>query len=77
MIDIIKQYKDLRYIIKQLRWGIKLDRVDGISPEDCELQTEICKTAKELIFKHCSWYYKYKKLFYDYPGVNSPTFIKL
>lgn len=76
MIDIIKQYKDLRYIIKQLRWDIKLDRVDGISHEDCELQTEICKTAKKLILKYCSWYYKYEELFCDYSGINSPTLIK-
>lgn len=55
---------------------MRLDRVDGISPEDCELQTKICKTVKKLVLKRCLWYYEYKKLFCDHPGVNLPIFIE-
>lgn len=35
------------------------------------------QNRKKLVFKYYTWYYKYKVLFYDYPGINLPTFIKL
>lgn len=34
------------------------------------------QNCKKLVFKHCPWYYKYKKLFCDHPKANPPTFIE-
>lgn len=76
MVDMIKQYKDLRHTIEQSGWGTGLDGVDGISHEDHELQTGTCKTAKELVPKRCPWYYEYEELFCDHPGVSPPTLIE-
>lgn len=76
LVDMIKQYKDLRHIIEQSRWGKGLDGVDRISHKDCKLQIGTCKTAKEPILKHCPWYHKYKKRFCDYLRVNSSTFME-
>lgn len=73
---MIKQYKDLKHTIEQSGWGIGLDGLDGISHEDCKLQTGSCKTAKEIILKRCAWYYEYKQLFCNHPGVNPPALIK-
>lgn len=74
---MIKQYKDLKYTIKQSKWGIKLDKVDRIPHKDYKLQIKICKTAKKLVFKRYTQYYEYKVLFYDYPRIYLLTFIKL
>lgn len=74
---MIIQYKDLRHTIEQFRWDLELDRLDGISYKDCKLQTRLCKTAKIFILKYCTSYYKYKKLFYNYPKVNPPALIEL
>lgn len=76
MVDIIKQYNNLRYTIEQSRWGMTLNKVNKISYKDCELQIVTCKTAKKLVFKHCSQYYKYKELFCDYLEVNPFTLIE-
>lgn len=76
MVYMIKQYKDLRHTIEQLGWGMRLDGVDEISHEDCELQTGTCKTAKEIILKRCPWYYEYKELFCNHPGVNPPILVE-
>lgn len=75
MIDMIKQYKHLRYKIKLSKWGIKLDGVDEISHKDCKLQIGKCKIGKKFVFKCCPQYYKYKQLFYDNLKVNLDTFI--
>ena len=76
LVNMIKQYKDLRYIIEQSRWSTRLNGLDKISYKDCKLQTRSSKTAKKFIFKHCTWYYEYKNLFFDYLKVNLPAFIK-
>ena len=36
----------------------------------------IIQTIKEFIIKHCAWYYEYKELFSDHPGVNLPALIE-
>ncbi len=76
MVDRTKQYKDLRYTIEQSRWGTRIDRVDGISHENRELQTGSCKTAKEIILKRCPWYYEYEELYCNHPAVNLPAIIE-
>ncbi len=76
MVDMIKQYKNLRHTIEQSRWGTGIDGVDGISHENCELQTGTCKTAKELILKRCLWYYEYKKLYCNHSALNPPAIIE-
>ena len=76
MVDMIKQYKNLRHTIEQSRWGKGIDGVDGISHENREFQTGTCKTAKELILKRCLWYYEYEKLYCDYSTVNPPAIIE-
>lgn len=76
LVDMIKQYKDLRHTIEQSGWGTGLNGLDEISHEDRELQTGSCKTAKEFILKCCAWYYKYKGLFSDHPGVNPLALIE-
>lgn len=77
IVNIIKQYKDLSYIIEQLRQKTKLDEIDGIFHKNCKLQTEIYKTVKKLVLKYCLQYYKYKKLFCDYLKMSLSTFIEL
>lgn len=54
MVDIIKQYKDLRYTIKQSGWDIKPNKLDKISHKDCKFQTGSSKIVKEFIFKYCA-----------------------
>lgn len=76
MVDMIKQYKDLRRKIEQSGWGTGFDGFDGIPHEYRELKAGSCKIAKEFILKHCVWYYKYEDLFCHHPGVNSPTLIE-
>ena len=76
MVDMIKQYKDLRNTIEQSGWGTGLDGVNGVAHEDREFQTGSCKTAKELILKRCTWYYEYEELFCHHSGVNPPTLIE-
>lgn len=76
LVNIIKQYKNLKHTIKQLGWGMKLDGVDGISYKNCKLQTKTCKITKKHVFKRYLWYYEYKKLFCDYPRVNLFILIK-
>ena len=73
---MIKQYKNLRHTIEQLRWGTGLNKLDEIFYKDCKLQIRSFKTAKKFILKRCAWYYKYKDLFSDHLGVNPPIFIK-
>lgn len=34
------------------------------------------QNRKKLVFKRYPWYYEYKKLFYDHPGVNLSIFIE-
>ncbi len=53
MVDMIKPYKDLSHTIERSGWGNAIDRVDGISHENFNLQTGTCKTAKELILRRC------------------------
>lgn len=53
-----------------------MERSDGISHESRELESGLCNTAKELILKRCAWYYEYKELFCDHPGVNPAAIIK-
>ena len=53
LVDIIKQYKDLRHIIKEFGWGKRLNGLDKISHEDCQSQNGSFKTAKEFILKRC------------------------
>ncbi len=77
MVDMIKQYKDVRHAIEQSRWSIAIGGVDVISHENRELQTGTSKTAKELIFKRCLWYYEYEEWYYDHPAVNPPAIIEL
>ena len=77
MVDMIKQYKDLKHTIEQSGWGTGIDGVDGISHENRELQTRTCKTANELIFKRCPWYYEYEELYCNHPSVNPPAIIEL
>ena len=67
---MIKQYKDLRAIVEQSGWGTGLERFDSISHESRELESGLYKTVKELIFKRCVWYYKYKELFCNHLGIN-------
>ena len=76
LVDMIKQYKDLRHTIEQSGWGTGLNGLDEISHEDRELQTGSSKTAKEFILKRCAWYYEYEDLFSDHPGVNPPALIE-
>lgn len=53
-----------------------MEKSDGILHESRELKFGLCKTAKKLIFKRCAWYYKYIKLFCNYPDVNLAAIIK-
>lgn len=76
MMNMIKQYKDLRAIVEQLGWGTRLERSDSILHESQKLEFGLCKTAKELILKRYVWYYKYKKLFYNHPGINLVAIIE-
>lgn len=62
---MIKQYKDLRYIIEQSGQGTRLNELDKIFHEDWKLQTGSSKTAEKLIIKLCAWYYEYKDLFFN------------
>lgn len=50
---MIKQYKNLKATVEQSEWGTGLERSDGISYESRELESKLCKTAKELILKKC------------------------
>lgn len=76
MMDMIKQYKDLRATVEQSGWGTGLEGSDGISHESRELESGLCKTAKELILRRCAWYYEYEELFCDHPGVNPAAIIE-
>lgn len=73
---MIKQYKDLRATVKQSRQKIRLEKSNGISDKSQELEIELYKTTKKLIFKRCAQYYKYKKLFYNYSSVNCAAIIE-
>lgn len=64
-------------MIEQSGWDSGLDRVDGIFHKNREFLTEICKIAKELIFKNCPCYYEYEKLFGNHSTPNPPTLIEL
>lgn len=76
MMDMIKQYKDLKTTIEQLMQGTRVKRSNSISHKSGKLEFGLCKTTKELIFKRCIWYYKYKKLSYNYLSFSSIAIIK-
>lgn len=73
---MIKQYKNLRATVKQSRWKTRLERSNSILDKSQELEIELYKTTKKLIFKKCAQYYKYKKLFYNYSDVNCAAIIE-
>lgn len=75
MVNIIKQYKNLRHTFKQSRCRIRVYNIDRIFHKNCKLETGPCKIAKELILKYCPWYYKYKELFCNHQRINPPFFI--
>lgn len=75
-MDIIKQYKDLRAIVKQSKWGTRLKKSKSILHKSQELEFGLYRTAKELILKRCTWYYKYKKLFYNHLSINLAAIIE-
>lgn len=53
-----------------------MEEFDGILYESRELKFRLCKTAKKLIFKRYTWYYKYEELFYNHLYVNPAAIIK-
>ena len=48
VIDMIKQYKDLRATVEQSGWGTGLERSDGISHESRELESVVMQDRKRV-----------------------------
>ncbi len=70
MDGIVMKFKDIQAMAMNSGWGIDPEE-NGTRDHD-----GYGTTVHEYIIKQCSWYYEFKELYREHPGVNPPLIVE-